>query len=132
MRDRYVTEDNIRYAARMQKDGTDYICQLRIDLNICYSRDDEGFFKNTDGYPCQYLRIRDGCTVIFVEYELGTPVPPSALVGGYSAEGLPVYIGRGFMTDSSYSRYGYYIPGSNSLVDRKHNFTENVGLLVSL
>ena len=125
-RDRYVTEDNERYAIRMQKDGADYIGHLII--NTCYSRDGEGSFMDRGGYPCQYLRIRDGCTVVFVNYEIGAPVPPSGLIGGYTAEGIPVYIGL----EHRNPRYGYHIAGSNSLVNADKFITGNVRLLVAL
>ena len=105
--DRSMTEDNHRFAARMQKKGNDILgYQLH---EICYSRDEEGKLKSTHGYPCQYLRIRDGCTVFYMKYELGTPLPPNAMIGGYTAGGLPVYIGikEGGVTPKS------YIPGVN-------------------
>ena len=125
-RDRNVTKDNKRYAVRMQKDGADYIGHLIV--NTCYSRDGEGRFMDREDYPSQYLRIRDGCTVVFVNYEIGAPVPPCGLICGYTTEGLPVYIGL----EHRNPRYGYYIAGSNSLVNADEFITGNVRLLVAL
>ena len=71
---------------------------------------------------CQYLQIREGCTVSYVDYKLGTTLLPNALIGGYTAEGLPVYIRPS----------AYYIPGSNRLV-RPGGIIRGKGrLLVSL
>ena len=124
-RDRSVTVDNERFAARMQNDGTDFIGFFRASQYDCYSRHDEGF-KNSDGYPCQYLRIRDGCTVYFVDYEIGTPLPHNAMIGGYTAVGLPVYIGCREI------RPGYYIPGSSGVIIYNKIVVVNVKILVLL
>ena len=123
--DRSVTVDNERFAARMHKDGNDFIGFWRATLDECYSHHDVPF-TYSDGYPCQYLRIRDGCTVYFVNYELGTLLPPTALIGGYTADGLPLYIGRKKI------KIGYYIPGSNRLVVNAGNKTDDVKILVLL
>ena len=123
---RSVTEDNRRFLARMQKDGNDFISHML--MTVCYSRDDDGAITSRNGYPCQYLRVRHGCTVYYVTYELSTPLPPNALVGGYTAEGIPVYIG----IEDGGARPGYYIPGSNRLVSSGGIFTDDVKLLVSL
>ena len=125
--DRSVTKTNKRFVARMQKDGNDYIGLMYTSL-ICHARDDDGIFKSYHGYPCQYLRIRDGCTPYYVSYELGTPLPPKVLIGGHAAAGLPVYIG---IRDGAV-KPGYYIHGSNRFVSVDGNVTENVKLLVSL
>ena len=122
--DRPVSQDNNRFIARMQKNGHDYIGYVLININ-CYSVDDNGQFT---GFPCQYLRISDGCTVYFVSYVIGTPLPPNVLIGGYTALRLPVYIG--IKEGSKFP--GYYIPGSNRLAAGVGYETENVKLLVSL
>ena len=124
--DRSVTEDSERFAARMQKKGNDFVGHQL--LSVCYSRDEGGAFKSTDGYPCQYLRIRDGCTVYYVKFELGTPLPPNGLIGGYTAEGFPVYIG---IMDGEV-RPRSYIPCSNRWGLFGKIATGNVSILVSL
>ena len=123
---RSVTEDNIRFVARMQKDGNDFVGYwLMYDRN-CYAVDD---VKQFNGYSCQYLRIRDGCTVYNVNYEFGAPLPSNALIGGYTVQGLPLYIGR---INERAMVPGYYIPGSNRLAAGNGFETTNVKLLVSL
>ena len=92
--DRSVTEDSERFVARMQKDGNDLVCYLLRQANDCLSSDDSGTIQSKyEGFPCQYLRVSDGWTVMYVDYELDTPLPNMALIGGYTADGRPVYIG---------------------------------------
>ena len=124
--DRSVTEGSNRFVARMQKDGNDFVCYLRAVLDKCYSRDDNGTFTSNARHPCQYLRIRDGCTVYYVNYELDTPLPPKAVIGGYTADGVPLYIGR------RTRKIGYYLPGSGRVVAGHVIETEDVKILVSL
>ena len=119
---RSVTGENIRVVARMQKGGTDYVGYLITTRGLCLSRYGGG--KIYERYRCQYLHIREGCTTFYVDYKPGSPLPPNALIAGYTVEGLPVYIGG--------PSHGYYIPGSSSLVTFKRHVRQNVKLLVSL
>ena len=123
--DRTVTEDNKRFLARMQINGNDYMSYWLIFNKICYS----GYVGGeSNDYPCQYLRINDGCTVYYVNYEPGAPLPPNAVIGGYSAQGVPAYIG---IKDGD-NKPGNYIPGSNAVVTSVGTHTQNVKLLVYL
>ena len=117
-----------RYTIRMQKNGSDYIGHLRAGYDSCLARDDQGAFRSDSGYPCQYLRISEGCTVFYVAYKLGSPLPLNAVIGGYTAEGASLYIGR----PSGSTITGYYIQGTNILINEKGIYIENVEILVSL
>ena len=128
--DRSVTEDNRRFVARMQKDDNDFVCYLASQHYECYSSNNNGNIVSNDGYPCQYLRIRDGCTVMYVDYELGTSLPHTAVIGGYTADGIPVYIGLGTYNNNQLP--GYYTPGSMRLFAGFVIVTENVKILVAL
>ena len=100
---RSLTGDNVRFAARLQKDGNDLV-GYRLKNHGCLSMDEGGKINTFyDGQPCQWLRIHDGCTVYYMDYELNTALPPNAVIGGYTSEGLPVYVGR-------HRNPGYYIP----------------------
>ena len=125
--DRSVTEENTRFVARMQKDANDFVGYLGMVHYECYSSDDNGKIKSSMGFPCQYLRISNGCTVMFMDYEIGAPLPHMALIGGYTADRRPVYIGLWL---SIYP--GYYIPGSKKLVAGFTSHTTNVKILVLL
>ena len=128
--DRSVTYDNLRFVARMQKDGNDFGAYFYPKNYRCFSRDDDAWIRNFDGgYPCQYLRIRDGCTVYSVHYKMGTPVPPNAVMSGYTATGLPIYIARRTINERT---LGYYIAGSNKLYDFIGFHFGNAMLLVVL
>ena len=129
--DRSVTEDNSRYVARMQKDGSDFVCYLGLTNYQCLSSNDNGKIKSLDGYPCQYLRIRDGCTVMYLDYELGTPLPHTAVIGGHTVDGIPVYIGLGTF-GNSIQLPGYYMAGSMQLVAGFYKITENIKIIVAL
>ena len=132
VRERSVTEDNSRFVTRMQKGGNDLVCYLGLITYNCPSRDDNGLFSTEQGHPCQYLRIRNGYTVMYVNYELGTPLPQTAVIGGYTADGLrvPVYIGLGPFNNLQLP--GYYTPGSMRLVAGYNIITENIKILVLL
>ena len=129
--DRSVTEDNSRFVARMQKDGSDFVCYLGLTNYQCYSSTENGRIKSIDGYPCQYLRIRDVCTVMYVDYELGTPLPPTGVIGGYTADGIPVYIGLGTLANNI-QLPGYYTPGSTQLFAGFVIVTDKVKILIAL
>ena len=126
---RTITSGNRRFVARMQKDGNDFACYLIANWNLnCVTRDDGGSFSTVHGYPCQYMLLRDGCTVYYMNYELDTPLPANALIAGHTTSGLPVYIG----IEEGATRSGYYIPGSKRLILPDGNVTENVKILVLL
>ena len=125
--DRSVTEENTRFVARMQKDGNDFVGYMGIINYVCLSSDDKGKIKSSNGFPCQYLRISSGCTVMFMDYEIGAPLPHMALIGGYTADRRPVYIGLWL---GIYP--GYYIPGSKKLFAGFTSQTTNVKVLVLL
>ena len=76
--DRAMTMDNVRFVARVQKDGNDYLGYLLTKNYNYYFRDEKGvrFKSKRWGYPYQFLRIRDGCTVLYVHYKLDTPYLP--------------------------------------------------------
>ena len=127
--DRSLTEDTRRFAARIRKDGGYFIGYILMNVFHCYALGNQMVIKSKtrSDYPCEYLRIRDDCTVYYMNYELGTTVPPNALIGGYTAEGFPVYIGhRPGETPMS------YIPGYNRLLLGFRNVTGNVEILVML
>ena len=124
-----MTEDNVRFVARMQKNGNDHMGYLHTASYKCFSQDDNGeFISSTAEYPCQYLLIRDGCTVFYVDYELDTTFSANAVIGRIVAGGLPVYMwGLNGGVGS-----GYYIHGCGRLVLAYKIVTENVQLLVLL
>ena len=104
--DRSMTEDNTRFVARMQKDGNDFVGYFYLWLYLwwydCLSNDDNGRIRACYGHPCQYLRIQDSCTVMYVNYEYGTALPHNAVIGGYTADGIPVTLESAPITISSF------------------------------
>ena len=127
--DRSVTEDNRRFVARMQTAGNDWVGhQNGAGRQACFAHDDKGHINTSYDLPCQYLRVRRGCTVYYVDYELGAPLPRTAVIAGYTVGGLPVYIG---IADGD-ARSGHYIPGSKALIMAFGNATENLKLLLAV
>ena len=127
--DRSVTENNMQFVARMQTAGNDWVGhQLRTGRQGCFAQDDKGDINTSFGLPCQYMRVRRGCTVYYVDYELGAPLPRTAVNAGYTAGGLPVCIG---IADGD-ARSGHYIPGSKALIMAFGNATENIKLLITV
>ena len=108
---RSLSEDNVRFVARVQKDENDFGAYFFARWRECISSDHEGPIKTSvDGHSCQYLLIKNGCTAYYVEYVLRTPLPANALVAGYTAEGIPIYI----VLYKVYS--ACYILGSNKFI----------------
>ena len=124
--DRSVSEDNQRFVARLQKDGNDFLGYML--QSICYCKDGEGVLKSKQGYPCQYLRVSDSCTVYYVDYKLGAPLSSKALIGGYTADGLPVY----FVIKDGGNAPNTYIPTFTGFAYHGEITTEKVRVLVSL
>ena len=123
--DRAMARNSERFLARMQKDGNDFLGYLLTRNYECYANDENGtsFQTSIGAHPCQFLRIRDGCTVLYMNYNLGTPLPPNALIWGYTAGGLPGYFVR---------PNECYIPVFNSLVRCDNATNRKVQLLVSI
>ena len=79
--DRSVSDDNLRFTARMQQDGNGCLVYM-LDWK-CYTKDEKGKLTSQRGYPCQYLQVSDSCIVYHVHYELSVPLccPMPWLVG---------------------------------------------------
>ena len=111
-------------------DGNDYVGNIYWNIHHCFAGTEKGliYSKYIRDHPCQYLRVRDGCTVYYLVYELSSPVPHNALIGGYTEEGFPVYVGRELPGQDACS----YIPNSNRAILGFSKGMENMGLLVVL
>ena len=64
------------------------------------------------------------CSARVVGLEACAPVPPNAVMSGYTVTGVPIYLGRGGKD------LGFYAAGSNSLMTYVEIYTGNVMLLV--
>ena len=127
--ERLLTDDNVRYTARIQKNGNDFIGYILWSVHHCYAGTGGAKLqsKYSNDHPCQYLQVRDGCTVHYMNYELGTAVPPRALIGGYTSGGHPVYLGK-FPGQKPKS----YIPGLNKMELGFNAASGNIELLMVL
>ena len=129
--DRSLTEDSKRFVARLQKGGNDLVCYLFHKTDNCISRDENGReVESLTQFPCQYLRVLEGCTVMYVDYKLGTPLPPNVLIGGYTTDRIPVYIALAIFDD--FQLPGCYRHGSKKVIAGYRIATENIKILISL
>ena len=105
-----------------------------------------GFCRATDGlnailprdpYPCEALRVKDGCTAAYVAYSAGEAVPPGAVVGGNRDDGRAMYVAsfhNVWGTRNVLS--GYYLEGAThgwfSLLNNTAAWKKDMQLLVVL
>ena len=67
-----------RFVAQMAYSGNIYPCYMYPPQNRCYGTNGAMEFDSRR-YPCQLLRVRDGCTVAFVSYTAGNTLPFGAV-----------------------------------------------------
>ena len=107
------TDDPWRMICRMQKDGNDFGCYFDTRYPNCYSTTGHSLFKESDGHPCQRMRIKEGCTIFWVSYIARDPIPPRAVISGRMANGDRVYVTK---FDYNYppvqSLSGHYVEGA--------------------
>ena len=85
--------EGYRIICRMQRDGDDIVGYFsRNNQHVCFGSWESSEFNNNQGYPCQRLRITEGCTVFWVPYTVGHPINPRSVTGGHMANGDVVYV----------------------------------------
>ena len=75
---------------------------------------------------CEYAMV--ALYIIWFMMWYSSPLPHNALIGGYTEEGFPVYVGRELPGQDACS----YIPSSNRTILGFSKAKENMGLLVVL
>ena len=117
---KYTVEDRMIYTddphhmiSRMQRDGNDFVSYFDTRRPNCYATTGHSLFRKNDGYPCQRLRIKEGCPIFWVPYTARDPIPPRAAVAGRMANGIRVYITK-FDYDKPpvHSLTGHYVEGA--------------------
>ena len=108
------TTDRMRVVCRMQRDGDDRVCFFTIRLNTCYASWGQDQFHNYHGYPCQRLRITEGCTVFWIPYVAGDPIHPRSVIAGHMANGDEVYVTKfNYNKPPNISLAGHYVEGTD-------------------
>ena len=103
----------------------------------CRATDGSKAIKPADPYPCDGLRVKEGCTTAYVRYSAGEAIPPGAVVGGRLEDGRAMYVAS---FDNSWGPLdvlgGYYLEGAVhgwlSLVNNTVSRRQNMQLLVVL
>ena len=103
-----------RIICRMQKDGNDIVCNYNTKFSKCYASLGNSEFKSDQGYPCQRLRIIEGCTVFWVYYTAGDLINPRAVIAGHMANGDAVYVTKfNYNMPPMFSLSGHYVEGAH-------------------
>ena len=92
--------------SRIQRAGQENVGYLVESHRNCYAVWLGSEFDSRSGYPCQLLRIKEGCTIFWVPYIARDPIPPRAVVAGQTANG-----DRVFVTKFNF-RSGHYVEGA--------------------
>ena len=118
---RMITTDiPTSFICRMQRNDSDILCRFHAMRTKCYAIWENSTFENNDGYPCQRLRIMEGCTVFWVPYTAGDPINPTAVIGGHMANGSVVYV----------TKFDYYNPNRPSVKSLVGHYVEGAAFTI--
>ena len=108
------TDDPRRIISRMQRDGNDVGCYFYTQFAACFATAGDSEFHNQEGYPCQRLQIKEGCTIVWVPYIARDPIPPRAALTGHMANGDRVYVTKFDYNEENLA--GHYVEGAENTV----------------
>ena len=95
---------------------------------LCRATDGSNAIHLDTQYPCEGLRVKDGCTAAYVTYSAGEAIPPGAVVGGNWEDGRAMYVASFHRSREPLAVFGgYYLEGAangwfalvNNTVSRK-------------
>ena len=109
------TDNRHRLISRMQRAGNDIVCYYYSWSGPCYGVWGSSEFTSKWGYPYQYLRVIDDCTVLWVSYTARDPIHPRAVSSGHMANGDVVYVTK-FNDADGRNLAGHYVQGANVTV----------------
>ena len=72
-------DDKQRVVARITYNGDIYPARMSPFHGICFGTDGVVSFTSSQGYTCQLLRVKDGCTIGFLSYTVGDIIPPNVV-----------------------------------------------------
>ena len=88
---KYGGDINWKKVVRVNVDGR-YYPGYGYTSGYCRATDGTKAIKPTDQYPCEGLRVKEGCTAAYVTYSAGEVIPPGAVVGGRLVDGRAMYV----------------------------------------
>ena len=87
-----ATDTPIHIVARLQVNGNDVVSYFVINDETCYGTLVDTEYNSHQGHQCERLRVVEGCTIFWVPYTAGRPLPPNAVIGGVLANGDVPYV----------------------------------------
>ena len=105
-----MTTDHENFLCLSADSGNIYPGYIMPSQRRCLATDGVNRFFCASGYPCQVLRVREGCTVAFVSYTAGDVLPHGAFAIKNPADGQLRYIA--VLKTSFYFTAGYYTVGA--------------------
>ena len=106
-----------RIVCRMKWSGNDIVCHWHEVYNVCFAYFSSAF-TSVQGYPCERLRIMEGCVIYWVPYTARDRVPPRAVTAGQMASGVMVYVTKfDFIHNNKRKNVpGHYVEGAADTV----------------
>ena len=100
--------------ARLQANGNDLVCYLHTIFERCVGNLGTTLYKSNEGYPCPLLRIVESCSIFWVPYAAGEPIPAQVVIGGSMANGDVTYVVKFniHFNGKPKSLAGYYVKGA--------------------
>ena len=82
--ERMVSPDDSQHrtVARTVSAGAEHFGYYHEPQDACYVATSSNTSAKMTGYPCQRLRIAEGCTAFWAPYAAGNPLPSNAFIGG--------------------------------------------------
>ena len=104
--------------SRLQVNGNDVVSYFVTDKDHCWGTFEETEYSTLKGYRCERLRVVEGCTIFWVPYKAGEPLPSRAVIGGAMANGDVPYVVKFdcIYDDEVKSISGYYIEGATDAI----------------
>ena len=78
--------------SRLKVYGNDVVCFFTSVSNTCWATLAGVEYSTRQGHQCERLRVVEGCTITWVSYTAGEPLPPNAVIGGVLANGDVPYV----------------------------------------
>ena len=109
-----ATDSPVHIVSRLHVNGNDVVGYLSTNSWYCYGTLGNTEYTTYQGYSCERLRVVEGCTIFWVPYTAGRPLPSQAVIGGVMANGDVVYVVKFdcIFNGKVKSISGYYIEGA--------------------
>ena len=87
-----ATDTPNHIVARLQVNGNDVVSYFVISADACYGTLVDTEYNSHQGHQCERLRVVKGCTISWVPYTAGKPLPPNAVIGGVLVNDIVPYV----------------------------------------